>query len=124
MSVTIRLSKTGKKHAPTYKIVVANTRDKRNGKALDILGYYNPAAQQKAFQIDKEKYEEWKEKGAMTTKAVEDLITGNYEFAKYEPKAQVKKERADKKEEAPEETEHSEEKEAEATEETPEVAEE
>lgn len=85
MSVTIRLSKIGKRNAPAYKIVVANTRDKRNGRALDILGYYNPSENPVKFSIDEKKVEEWKKRGALITEAVEKLIAGTYEFKPYDP---------------------------------------
>lgn len=87
MSVTIRLAKIGKKFAPAYKIVVANTRDKRNGRFLDILGHYNPSEGEEKLVVDKKKLQEWQEKGAITTKAVESLVAGKYEFKSYNPKA-------------------------------------
>jgi len=87
MSIKIRLAKTGKKNNPTYKVVVSNTRDKRNGKLLDVLGTYNPMQNQGKAVIDTKKIEEWKLKGAGITKAVEDLLSGTYKFTKYNPKA-------------------------------------
>ena len=57
MSVSIRLAKFGKKNAPTYKVVVANTKDKRNGRFIDVLGFYNPHQKTSSFLIDREKYE-------------------------------------------------------------------
>jgi small subunit ribosomal protein S16 len=101
MSVTIRLSRIGRKNQPAYKLVVSNTRDKRNGKYLDILGYYNPFETKEKFHYDKEKFEKWKNQGALVTDAVEKLIEGKYEFKKYEPKKEVAKE--EKVEEAKEE---------------------
>lgn len=86
MSIKIRLAKTGKKNAPTYKVVVSNTRDKRNGKALDVLGHFNPGVKPHEFVLDKAKLSEWKTKGATLTDAVENLIAGKYEYVKYEPK--------------------------------------
>jgi small subunit ribosomal protein S16 len=92
MSVTIRLSKIGRKNQPAYKLVVSNTRDKRNGKYLDILGHYNPFEPKEKFSYDKKKFEEWKNKGALVTDAVNKLIEGTYEFKKYEPKQETAKE--------------------------------
>ncbi len=85
MSITIRLAKIGRKNAPAYRIVVANTKSKRNGKVLDILGHYNPSSNPTDLKIDKEKYTEWKNKGALSTKAIENLIAETYEYKKYEP---------------------------------------
>ncbi len=83
MSVKIRLSKIGKTNAPAFRIVVAQTRDKRNGKPLDVLGHYNPSHTPALFDIDKEKYQEWIEKGAQVTDAVVELVEGTYEFQPY-----------------------------------------
>ncbi|EKE00380.1 MAG: 30S ribosomal protein S16 [uncultured bacterium] len=86
MSVTIRLARMGKKNAPTYKIVATNTRDKRNGKFLDILGFYNPIGSEVQSQIDTKKVEEWQSKGAMTSEAVKKILEGKYQYTKYSPK--------------------------------------
>ena len=83
MSVTIRLAKIGKRNAPAFKVVVANTRDKRNGKFLDIVGHYNPTHSPVLLEMDKKKIKEWQEKGAMTTDAVTKLLEGKYEFQPY-----------------------------------------
>lgn len=91
MSVTIRLKRTGRKNAPSYRIVVANTRDKRDGKYLDLIGYFNPSTNPQEIKIDKEKYTDWKKKGALVTDAVEKLVEGKYEYVPYEP-VHVKKE--------------------------------
>jgi len=86
MSITIRLAKEGKRNAPSYKVVVAQTRSKRNGKPLDVLGYFNPSKNPKEFSISEEKYTEWTKKGALVTPAIKNLIAGTYEFVKYSPK--------------------------------------
>lgn len=95
MSVTIRLARIGKKNAPAYKIVVANTRDKRNGRFLDVLGYFNPSEGEKNQRIDKEKYDAWKAKGALSTDAVEKLIAGTYKYKVYNPNGKAKKAEAE-----------------------------
>lgn len=102
MSVTIRLARVGKKNAPAYKIVVAQTRDKRTGKYLDVLGYFNPSESPDSYEIDKDKYQEWKDKGALSTEAVEKLVAGTYEYKVYNPNA------AEEAEEAGEATEETE----------------
>ncbi len=86
MSVTIRLARVGKKNGPSYKVVVSNTRDKRTGKYLEVLGHFNPSRDVKDYKIDKEKYQEWKDKGALSTEAVDKLIEGKYEYIVYSPK--------------------------------------
>jgi small subunit ribosomal protein S16 len=94
MSVKIRLARIGKKNAPAYKIVVANTRDKRNGKALDVVGHYNPSHNPQLLEIDKKKYEDWIKKGAQVTDAVKGLVDGTYQFEAYTRQNEEKKEKA------------------------------
>ena len=96
MSISIRLAQFGKKHAPSYKIVVANTKDKRNGRFLDILGYYNPSETPVKFECDQEKYSDWKNKGALITDAVEKLVAGTYEQKIHDPHKKLAKEQSDK----------------------------
>ena len=95
MSVTIRLSRIGRKNQPAYKMVVSNTRDKRNGKFVDIIGHFNPSESINNFSYNKEKYERWVKRGALVTESVKKLIEGKYEYVKYEPKKVAKKERED-----------------------------
>jgi len=101
MSVSIRLSKIGKKHAPSYRVVVTKTRNKRDGAFIDIIGHYNPSDKTKEFVIDKKLYEDWVSKGAIVSDAVKKLIEGTYEYKKYEPKTSGAK---DDNKVAPEET--------------------
>jgi len=70
--VKIRLKKMGRKKLPVYKIVVSEAMSKRDGKAVDILGTYNPKS--KELQLDVEKVKEWLSKGAQPTPRVASLI--------------------------------------------------
>jgi len=90
MSVSIRLARIGKKFRPTYKIVVAVTRDKRTGRFLDVLGNFNPNTTPFEFKIDAEKFEDWKKKGALVTEAIQKIIDGTYTYKVYNPKAEKK----------------------------------
>lgn len=86
MSITIRLAKTGRKNLPAFRIVVANTRSKRNGWFLDTLGSFDPSHHPVVYKLNKEKFEEWKSKGAFVTEAVLKLIDGTYKHVPYSPK--------------------------------------
>jgi small subunit ribosomal protein S16 len=86
MSIKIRLANTGKRNAPAFKIVVAQTRSKRNGKFLAILGDFNPTMGGKPV-IDKSKLDEWVKKGALLTDSVKEMVEGTYKYIKYNPKA-------------------------------------
>lgn len=71
----IRLSRTGKKHEPHYRIVISEARSKREGPAVARLGHWHP--KEKKLVIDKKAYEEWVKKGARPTEAVKELVTRN-----------------------------------------------
>jgi small subunit ribosomal protein S16 len=62
----------GRKKLPIYKIVVAESMSKRDGRAVDILGTYNPKS--KELQVDVEKVKEWLAKGAQPTDRVAALL--------------------------------------------------
>lgn len=72
MSVKIRLSKIGKKHAPYYRIVAIDSRKKRDGASLEILGTYNPLNGE-LIQFHVERINDWISKGAIATDAVKKL---------------------------------------------------
>ncbi|MFW6143593.1 MAG: 30S ribosomal protein S16, partial [Patescibacteria group bacterium] len=51
----IRLKRTGKRNAPSYRIVVMDSKKPRDGKAIEELGYYNPAKDPDRVEIDEER---------------------------------------------------------------------
>jgi small subunit ribosomal protein S16 len=110
MSVTIRLARIGRKNLPAYRVVVSNTRDKRNGKFLDAIGHFNPSAVPHEFKYDKEKFEKWVKDGALVTESVKKLIDGKYNYIKYQPKQVTKMAGGGEKTEASVETPKSQEK--------------
>lgn len=65
--VRIRLMRMGAKKRPFYRVVVADSRAPADGKALDILGYYNPLADPPEIKVDLEKARSWLDKGAQLT---------------------------------------------------------
>lgn len=69
----VRLSRTGKKHEPHYRIVVAEGRSKRDGKQIDQVGHWHP--KENKLVIDREAYGNWIKKGAWPTEAVKKLVT-------------------------------------------------
>ena len=74
MSVKIRLTKTGKKHQISYRVVATDTRTKRDGKFLEILGTFNPL-QNNLFKLNQERLNYWLSKGAILSGAVAKLIS-------------------------------------------------
>ncbi len=105
--VKIRLKRLGYKKNPTYRIVVIDSRSKREGAPIEELGYYNPKT--KEMKLNKESAESWVKKGAQATETVAYLIkncdeNGNLVYNKKQTqklskKAQAKLE-AQKQEEA------------------------
>lgn len=74
MAVKIRLKRIGKRKQAYFRIVVADSRVKRDGKVIDDLGYYQPWNKAKAVSIDRERYEDWLRKGAVPTETVRALF--------------------------------------------------
>lgn len=70
----IKLSRTGRRNAPSYRIVVTEARSKINGKAVDSLGSYNPHDPTNRLSIDKGRYSEWLKKGAQPSNTIRLLI--------------------------------------------------
>lgn len=72
--VKIRLSRLGTKQKPFYRIIVADSRTKRDGNFVEILGTYNPQKNPTEFKIDLERANHWLSKGAQPTVIVKKLI--------------------------------------------------
>ncbi|MCS6884584.1 MAG: 30S ribosomal protein S16 [Acidobacteriota bacterium] len=71
--LSIRLTRMGAKKRPFYRIVVAEKRGKRDGRFIEILGYYDPCNSNK-LKINQERIEFWKKNGAQPTDIVASLI--------------------------------------------------
>jgi len=84
MAVKIRLSRTGKKNAPSYRIVAIDSRSARDGRPLETLGHYNPTMVPSSFEVKKDRVKYWQSVGAQTSEAVEKLLKGEYKYEKYE----------------------------------------
>jgi small subunit ribosomal protein S16 len=72
--VKIRLMRTGKKHAPSYRIVATDSHAPRDGRFLEILGWYNPLVNPPAIHFDEEKTAAWILNGAQPTESVARLF--------------------------------------------------
>ncbi len=87
MAVKIRLKRMGKIHAPFYRVVVMDSRTKRDGRAIEEIGKYHPTEDPSVIQIDSERAQYWLGNGAQPTEAVAALlkITGDWQTFKGEP---------------------------------------
>jgi small subunit ribosomal protein S16 len=74
MAVRIRLTRIGATKQPSYRVVVADSRSARDGRALDTLGHYNPRTDPTEVSIDAEKARAWLAKGATPSDTVERLF--------------------------------------------------
>lgn len=72
MAVKIRLARIGKKNAPFYRIVATDSRNKRDGEALEILGTYNPRSGE-LVQFNDTRIDAWIKVGAIPTDSVKRL---------------------------------------------------
>ncbi|MCE1178815.1 MAG: 30S ribosomal protein S16 [Micrococcales bacterium] len=90
MAVKIRLKRMGKIRAPFYRVVVMDSRAKRDGRAIEEIGKYHPTEEPSLIDIDSERAQYWLSQGAQPTEAVEALlkITGDWQKAKGEPGAE------------------------------------
>ncbi|WP_251197820.1 30S ribosomal protein S16 [Anaerotardibacter muris] len=74
MAVKIRLARHGAHKAPYYRIVVADSRARRDGRYIEQVGTYNPLTDPKQVTMDLEKIDQWIAQGAKPTETVERLI--------------------------------------------------
>lgn len=74
MAVRIRMKKMGSKKRPFYRIVVADSRSPRDGRFIDMLGYYNPLTDPAEIKIDEDKLYKWLDDGAVPTDNTRDIL--------------------------------------------------
>lgn len=70
--LAIRLTRTGKRHEPHYRIIVGEVKSKRDGKNTDVIGHWHP--KEGKLTLDRNAYQEWVERGAQPTEAVRELV--------------------------------------------------
>ncbi len=70
----IRLTRTGKKGQPSYRIIVVARRSKRDGQFVANLGFYNPLTEPATIKLDKTQYQAWIAKGAQPSDTVRSLV--------------------------------------------------
>ncbi len=72
--VKIRLTRMGAHKRPFYRIVVTDSRTRRDGRFLEILGNYDPLKEPSAVTLDVERVKKWLENGAQPTDTVRKLL--------------------------------------------------
>ena len=74
MAVRIRLTRVGATKQPTYRVVVADSRNARDGRPLETIGHYNPRSEPVEVVIDAEKAAKWLSQGALPSETVARLF--------------------------------------------------
>ncbi len=74
MSVRIRLARVGRKKSPAYRVVVADSRKPRDGRFIEILGFYQPVNAETKVQLNDERALEWLKVGAQPSDTVKSLF--------------------------------------------------
>ncbi len=70
----MRLTRTGAKKQPSYRIVVADAKAPRDGRVVDTIGFYNPLTDPATVRIDEEKARRWLKNGAQPSDTVSSLL--------------------------------------------------
>lgn len=103
MAVKLRMRRMGSHKRPFYRIVAADSRFQRDGRFLEILGYYDPKKEPFKFEVKREKVLDWLRKGAQMSQTVESLlrkdgIVQEFNMAKADAKSSLKSAKNEKKE--------------------------
>ncbi len=73
MATVVRLTRMGRKKKPFYRIVVTDSRKRRDGGWIESIGYYNPLTEPETIKVDKERLDYWKSVGAKLSDRVERI---------------------------------------------------
>ncbi len=82
--VRIRLRRVGLKGQPSYRIVVADKESPRDGRFLEIIGFYNPRTSPATIQIKEDRVYDWMSRGALPTESVAQLFQTSGLTERYE----------------------------------------
>ena len=73
--VKIRLTRTGRKLDPSYRIVIADSRSPRDGRYIELVGFYDPNMKENGVKLDEEKILNWLNNGATPSDTVKSLLS-------------------------------------------------
>ncbi|WP_291052220.1 30S ribosomal protein S16 [Herbiconiux sp.] len=83
MAVKIRLKRLGKIRAPYYRIVVADSRTKRDGRVIEEIGQYHPTEEPSVIKVDSDRAQYWLSVGAQPTEQVAALLKLTGDWGKF-----------------------------------------
>ena len=97
MAVKLRLMRMGKKKQPVYRVVAADSRSPRDGRFIEIVGFYDPRTDPSEIRVDNEKAVAWLAKGAQPTESVRKLLKISGALDEFEAAQPPKAAKADKR---------------------------
>ena len=89
MAVRIRLKRVGKIHYPVYRIVVVDSRKKRDGRVIEEVGQYNPNEEPSFIQVKSDRIQYWLGVGAQPSAAVRRMLVLSGDIARFNGKENV-----------------------------------
>ena len=90
MAVKIRLTRMGSKKRPSYRIVATDSRSPRDGKYLELIGFYNPLTDPAEIKVNEEVALKWLNNGAILTDTAKDLLSKAGVMKKFHEERQSK----------------------------------
>ena len=75
--LAIRLRRLGSKKRPFFRVVVIDSHAARDGRSVEVLGYYNPTSQPETLELKRERLEHWLSRGAQLSDTVRTLLRRN-----------------------------------------------
>ena len=72
--VTIRMRRQGAKKSPFYRLVVIDSHAARDGRAIEVVGHYDPTSQPESLRVDRERLDHWVSRGAQLSDTVRTLL--------------------------------------------------
>jgi small subunit ribosomal protein S16 len=97
VAVKLRLMRMGKKKQPTYRVVAADVRSPRDGRFIEIVGFYDPRTDPSEIRVDNEKAVAWLTKGAQPTESVRKLLNISGALDEFEAARPPKAPKVDKR---------------------------
>jgi small subunit ribosomal protein S16 len=73
--LAIRLRRTGSKKRPFYRVVVTDSRSPRDGRFVEVLGFYNPRTSPETVRVDRARFDHWLKAGAQPSDTVRTLVS-------------------------------------------------
>ena len=82
----VRLTRTGRRKRPSYRVVVAEDSSPRDGRVVERIGYYDPLADPKVFHVDEDRVKHWLGHGAQPSRTVQGLLHKQGLMQAWQPK--------------------------------------